>query len=115
MSLALWPVFEDRHEHGLVDEGVVLLEFIEELDELAVAAGHAPLSDFAAVDDVPAEELWHGPTDAVATLDALVSAVGSAEWTAERDQESVLDCLQAFRVVVREAAARGTRFHLSLA
>ena len=41
MSFALWPVFEDDQEHSLGDEGVPVFRAYEELDAIAVAAGHS--------------------------------------------------------------------------
>lgn len=134
MSIALWPVFEDHHEHGLVDEGAVLLDVGEELDGIADAAGRTPLWGFDAYIEVPEEVMeqrvmaaegvpdlsdfpvaWHDPAEAVMTLDALVSGIDSAPWEGEYDRELVLDCLRAFRRVLRDGAERGTRFHLTIA
>ncbi len=134
MSIALWPVFEDRQEHGLVDEGAILLDVSDELDAIAQSAGRAPLTAFDAYIDVPEDVLeqrameadglpdlsdlpatWHDPADAVSTLDALVSGVGSGSWDSEYDREHVVGCLEAFRAVLRGAAERGTRFHLTVA
>lgn len=137
MSLALWPVFEDQHGHGLVDEGAVLLDVSDELDGIATAAGRTPLSGFDAYADVPDQVMaeramaaegvpdlsdlptaWHDPADAVATLDTLMARIGgSASWPGghDHDRENVLDCLAAFRMVLRDAAGRGTRFHLTVA
>ncbi|HEX6360221.1 hypothetical protein [Actinophytocola sp.] len=123
MSIALWPVFADDHEHGLVDEGVVLLDAADELDEIAAAAGRTPLTGFDAYSAVPDEVVaerahdgmpdlsdfpvtWHDPADAVATLDTLIAAATS---------EELREALTAFRTVLWEAAERGTRFHLTLA
>lgn len=123
MSIALWPVFADDHEHGLVDEGAVLLDVVDDLDALAAAAGRMPLTGFDAYAAVPDEVVaerahdgmpdlsdfpvtWHDPADAVATLDALIAVTTAGP---------VLEALAAFRTVVREAAERGTRFHLTVA
>jgi hypothetical protein len=124
MSIALWPVFADHHEHGLVDEGAVLLAAAEELDALAAAAGHTPLTGFDAYADVPEEVVaeramaaegvpdlsdlpvtWHAPADAVATLDALIAGASG----------EIAEALTAFRTVLAEAVERGTRFHLTVA
>lgn len=134
MSIALWPVFEDQYEHGLVDEGAVLLDVSDELDAIAASVGRTPLTGFDAYVGVPEEVVaeramaaegmpdlsdfpaaWHASAEAVATLDALVSGVDSSSWEGEYDRAVVLECLEAFRRVLRDAAERGTRFHLTVA
>lgn len=132
MSFALWPVFEDGQEHDLGDEGAPVLRAHEDLDAIALAAGHMPLSAFDAHADVPgdviarlAEEqrdipdlsgfpvVWHDPADAVATLDVILSALASPDlsWVGEEDPEELAWCLEAIRQPLQEAVVRQTRFH----
>lgn len=125
MSVALWPAFEDGHGHALVDEGTVLLDAVDELDALAESACVRPLSSFDAYAEVPeavivelaeaAEGIpdlsgfpatWHDPAEAVATLDLLIAGTASTS--------DIHESLDAFREVLRAAADRGTRFHLTI-
>jgi hypothetical protein len=136
MSVALWPVFEDGREHSLCDEGVPLLRAYEDLDAIARAAGHLPLSAFDAHADVPADVIarlheeaqdipdladfpvvWHDPADAVATLDAILAALASRDpaCPGDEDPEELAYCLEAFRLPLQQAAARHTRFYLTIA
>lgn len=55
MSVAVWPVFEDGHKHSLCDEGAPVLRASDDLDAIATAAGHMPLSAFDEHADVPAD------------------------------------------------------------
>jgi hypothetical protein len=136
MSFALWPVFEDGQEHSLGDEGAPVFRAYEELDAIAVAAGHMPLEAFDAHADVPAAVVaqlaeqaqdlpdlsgflvvWHDPADAVATIDVILSALASPdlEWDGENDPEELADCLKAIRQTLQHAATRQTRFHFIIA
>ena len=136
MSDAVWPVFEDGHKHSLCDEGVPVLRASDDLDAIATAAGHMPLSAFDEHADVPADVteqlaeeahdipdlsgflvVWHGPADAVATLDVILSALASpdragVDW---EDPEYLVDCLEAFRQTLQQAATRKTRFNFTIA
>ena len=136
MSVALWPVFEDGQKHSLCDEGVPVLRAYEELDAIAVAAGHMPLEAFGEHADVPAgvvaqlaEEardlpdlsgfpvVWHDPADAVATIDVILSALASPdlEWGGREDPGEVADCLKAIRQTLQQARTRSTRFYFIIA
>jgi len=136
MSVALWPVFEDGQKHSLCDEGVPVLRAYEELDAIAVAAGHMPLEAFGEHADVPAgvvaqlaEEardlpdlsgfpvVWHDPADAVATIDVILSALASPdpEWEGWDGPEEVADCLKAIRQTLQQARTRSTRFYFIIA
>jgi hypothetical protein len=136
MSLALWPVFEDGQKHTLCDEGVPVLRAHEELDAIAVAAGHMPLEAFDEHADVPAsvvaqlaEEaqdlpdlsgfpvVWHDPAGAVATIDVILSALASPdfEWGGWDGSGEVADCLKAIRQTLQQAVTRQTRFNFTIA
>jgi hypothetical protein len=136
MSLALWPVFEDGQKHSLCDEGVPVLRAYEELDAIAVAAGHKPLEAFDQHADVPAsvvaqlaEEahdlpdlsdfpvVWHDPADAMATIDVIISALASPdlEWDGWDGLEEVADGLKAIRQTLEQAVTRQTRFNFTIA
>jgi hypothetical protein len=135
MSLALWPVFEDGHKHGLCDEGEPVFRVYEQLDAIAVAAGHMPLEAFDQHADVPAglvaqlaEEakdvpdlsgfpvVWHDPADAVATIDVILSALASPdlEWDGWDRPEEIADCLKAIRETLQQALTRQTRFNFTI-
>lgn len=136
MSDALWPVFEDGHKHSLCDEGTSVLRASDDLDAMAAAAGHMPLSAFDEHANVPTDVvaqlaekahdvpdlsgfpvLWHDPSAAVATLDAILSALrsqGSADVGGE-DPAELAECLEAFRRTLQQAAARQTRFNFTIA
>ena len=135
MSIALWPVFEDGQKHNLCDEGVPVLRAYEELDAIAVAAGHMPLEAFDEHADVPAnvvaqlaEEtqdmpdlsgfpvVWHDPADAVAAIDVILSALASPdlEWDGWDGPGEVADCLKAIRETLQQAVTRQTRFNFTL-
>jgi hypothetical protein len=136
MSDALWPVFEDGYAHSLCDEGISVPRASEDLDAMAAAAGRVPLSAFDEHADVPAEVvaqlaeqahdlpdlsgfpvLWHDPSDAVATLDVLLSALlaPGSEGAGDEDPEELAECLQAFRQTLQQATARQTRFNFTIA
>jgi hypothetical protein len=136
MSDALWPVFEDGQKHSLCDEGISLLRASEDLDAMAAAAGRMPLSAFDEHADVPDEVvaqlagqahdlpdlsgfpvLWHDPSDAVATLDAILSALlaPDSHGAGDEDPEELAECLQAFRQTLQQAATRHTRFNFTIA
>ena len=136
MSLALWPVFEDGRKHSLCNEGVQVFRTFQELDAIAVAAGHMPLESFDGHADIPddvfaqlAEEaqdlpdlsgfpvVWHDPADAVATIDVLLAALASPdlEWDGREDPGEVADGLKAIRQTLQQAVTRQTRFHFTIA
>jgi hypothetical protein len=136
MSVALWPVFEDGHKHSLCDEGISLLRAYKDLDAIARAAGHMPLSAFDEHADVPdeiigqlAEEaqdipdlsgfpvVWHDPADAVATLEVILSAVVSPDPRTVDGEDSgdLACCLEAFCRTLQQAATRQTRFNFTIA
>jgi hypothetical protein len=135
MSFALWPVFEDGHNHSLCDEGISVLRAYEALDAIATAAGRMPLEAFDEHADVPADVVaqraeeamdipdlsdfpvvWHHPADAVATLDVILSALASPDPACgDEDPEELADDLEAFRTTLQEAAARKTRFNFTVA
>lgn len=136
MSFALWPVFEDGKKHSLCDEGVPVFRAYEKLDAMAVAAGRKPLEAFDEHADVSAgvvaqlaEEAqdlpdlsgfpvaWHDPADAVATIDAILSALASPdlEWDGWDGPEEVADCLKAIRQPLQQAVTRQTRFNFTVA
>jgi hypothetical protein len=136
MSDAVWPVFEDGHKHSLCDEGAPVFRAYQDLDAIAAAAGRMPLSAFDEHADVPfdvvarlAEEaqdlpdlsgfpvVWHDPADAGATLDVILSALGSpdlagVDW---EDPEYLVDCLEAIRETLQQAVTRKTRFNFTIA
>jgi hypothetical protein len=136
MSDALWPVFEDGRKHSLCDEGAPLFRAYEDLDAIATAAGCMPLEAFDEHADVPpdvvaqrAEEaqdipdlsdfpvVWHDPANAVATLDAILSALAApdlagVDWD---DPEYLVECLEAFRQTLQQAVTRKTRFNFTIA
>ncbi len=135
MSVALWPVFEDGQRHSLCDEGVPVLRAYKDLDAIATAAGRMSLSAFDGHADVPddviarlAEEaqdepdlsgfpiVWHDPADAVATLDVILFALASPDlsWAGKEDPEELACCLEAIRQPLQQAAARRTRFYLTV-
>lgn len=59
--------------------------------------------------------VWHDPADAVATLDAILSALASPDPAcADEDPEELADCLEAFRQTLQQAAARKTRFNFTI-
>jgi hypothetical protein len=136
MSVDLWPVFEDGHKCDLDHEGITLLRAYKDLDAIAAAAGHMPLSAFDAHADVPDEVIeqlieeaqdlpdlsgfpvvWHDPADAVATLDVILSAVASPDHASvgREDPDDLAYCLEAFRQTLQQAAARQTRFYFAVA
>jgi hypothetical protein len=57
--------------------------------------------------------VWHDPADAVATLDALLSAIAATdlEKVGREDPEELAECLEA----LQDAATRQTRFHFIIA
>jgi hypothetical protein len=136
MSFALWPVFEDGHEHSLCNEGVPLLQDLEALGAIAITAGRKPLEAFDKHADVPPGVIaqrfeeeqdipdlsdlpvsWHDPADAVATLDVILSAFASpdlagADWG--EDPEILVECLEAFRQTLQEGSTRKTRFFFTI-
>jgi hypothetical protein len=136
MSIALWPVFEDGHKHTLCDEGISPLRAYKQLDAIAIAAGHMPLEAFDAHADVPADVVtqlaeeaqdlpdlsgfpvvWHDPTDAVATIDVILSALASPglQWDGVNSPEEVADDLKAIRQTLQQAITRQTRFNFTIA
>lgn len=113
-----------------------MLRAYEELDAIAVAAGHMSLEAFdehadvsAAVVGQLAEEaqdlpdlsgfpvVWHDPADAVATIDVVLSALASPdlEWDGWDGPEEVADCLKAIRQILQQAVTRQTRFNFTIA
>jgi hypothetical protein len=101
-----------------------------------VAAGHIPLSAFNPHADVPDEVIeqlaqetqdlpdlsgfpvvWHDPADAMATLDVILSAVTHPDHASagREDPDDLAYCLEAFRQVLQQAAARQTRFYFAVA
>jgi hypothetical protein len=132
MSVALWPVLENGVAHSLCDEGAVLSSVMDELDAISRAASrgslflafdkHAGLDPKelmarADADDAGLPVSWHDPREALAVIDVLIDGVkrSSASWKARVKPTIVLDCLQAIRVVLAQAAADGTRFHFTYA
>lgn len=136
MSVDLWPVFEDGHKHGLSYEGIMLLRAYKDLDTIARAAGHKPLSALDAHADVPddvieqlAQEaqdipdlsgfpvVWRDPADAVATPDLVLSAVASPDQASAggEDPDDLAHCLEAFRQTLQQAVTRQTRFYFVVA
>jgi hypothetical protein len=137
MSVALWPVFEDGHKHTLCDEGISPLHAYQRLDAIAVAAGRLPLEAFDQHADVPADVVaqlaeqardlpdlsgfpvvWHDPADAVATIDAILSALASPDlrWDSRQNSaEEVADDLKAIRQTLQDAVTRQTRFNFTIA
>jgi hypothetical protein len=135
MSFAVWPVFEDHREHSLCDEGVPLFRDYEALNAIAVAAGrksleafdkHADVSpsviaqrfeeeqDIPDLSDLPIA--WHDPAEAVATLDAILSAFDSPEMAGmdwSEYPEDLVECLEAFRQTLQQASIRKTRFYFT--
>ena len=135
MSDALWPVFEDGRKHSLRDEGVPLFRAYEDLDAIATAAGCMPLEAFDEHADVPldvvaqrAEEaqdipdlscfpvVWHDPTDAVATLDVILSVLASQDPVrpGRENPEYLASCLDAIRQALQQAVTRKTRFNFTI-
>ena len=136
MSIALWPVFEDDHKHGLCDEGISPLRAYERLDAIAAAAGYRPLEAFDQHADVPDDVVarlaeaaqdglpdlsgfpvaWHDPADAVATIDVILAALGSPElqWDGTNSPEEVANDLKAIRQTLQQAVARQTRFNFTI-
>jgi hypothetical protein len=136
MSVALWPVFEDGQKHSLCDEGVPVLRAHEKLGAIAIDAGHMPLEAFDEHAAVPAAVVaqladesqdlpdlsgfpivWHDPADAMATIDAVLSALASPdlEWDGWDSPEEVADCLKAIRQTLQQAVTRQTRFNFTIA
>ncbi|GAA2114101.1 hypothetical protein [Actinomadura alba] len=113
MSLALWPVFEDGRSHGLTDEGVTLLES-PLADPLLRFDAYAALmipDHFTGDPDglvVGAEPSWYEPRDAIRTIDAIRTTLGPSDL-------NLAGALTALEGVLIAAAARGTRFHFTVA
>lgn len=60
--------------------------------------------------------VWHDPADAVATMDVILSALTSPDlpWSGTEDPEELASCLEAIRQPLQQAAARQTRFYLTV-
>lgn len=111
-----------------------MLRAYEALDTIATAAGQLPLEGFDERADVPADVVaqraeeamdipdlsdfpvvWHDPADAVAILDAILSALASPDRAcADEDPEELADCLEAFRQALQQAATRKTWFNFTI-
>jgi hypothetical protein len=60
--------------------------------------------------------VWHDPADAVATLDAILSAPASDPARVGReDPEYLARCLEAIRQTLQQAVTRKTRFNFTIA
>ena len=113
MSLALWLVFEDSRAHGLIDEGVTLLEspLADPLLRFdAYAALMIPEGSATDPDEPVAgiEPSWYEPCDAIRTIDDIRTTLGSSN-------RKLAHALDALENVLVAACARSTRFHFTVA
>jgi len=132
VGAAIFPIFQSGTPTGFLDEGKVLFDEMELLDEIAESAGVMRLDEFdlkaslELPDDFDGDpdwlfELrdahpvdWHDPAEGMPSVEALLASLPSNGWS-RWTRTDVARGLEAFRSVLRQAVEKRVRFALEIA
>jgi hypothetical protein len=136
VSVGIFPVFKSRSFDSPFDpdEGVLLLQFLDQLDDMASESGLKPLGCLNAYSkmDLPedfdgspewyaelrahGEIAWHNPADAVATIDGLLESVSNKRHAKikGKNREYVVGALEDLKSCLSRAVKRRVKFHFDV-
>jgi hypothetical protein len=106
----LLPYFQETIDNAVaLSGGKSLLENSRKLDELAIAMGTTPFSEFASGDDLIAGEklIWFDPEPALITTEKLLESKAAKDFDAE-----LVSDLTSLKSVLESAVSKRTRFCL---
>jgi len=108
--IRILPYFDKPVPGHTFLRGEALARNSKELDSIAESKGLKPISYFGFNDDMWSESVqWHDPKDGLATISALITAVG-ARFNQVNDRQDVLSDLGFVRDALIAAEHRGARF-----